>query len=132
MAIRQDIHIDQGETWSFTYTHASGGSPVDLTGYTARMAVRDVIGGAIYAYLSTGADADGGTITLGGALGTVTLSMTAAETTSLDDLPEILQPLVPQKGRVRKLIYDVEIVSGAGTVTRILEGQVVLNREVTE
>ena len=86
MTIRQDLKINQGETWSWVYTHIdSTGSAIDLTGYTARMSVKTNFTGSTEAYLSTGADADGGIISLGGVVGTVTLSMTAAQTTALTD-----------------------------------------------
>lgn len=132
MTTRQNLRINQGETWSWVYTYG-GSSPVDLTGYTARMAVRDRFGGVLFAYLSTGADADGGTIALGDAAGTVTLAMTATESTGLldslptftfpDEMAEIVKPVVT-------LIYDLEIISGAGVVTRILEGEILVRRSV--
>lgn len=128
MSTRQDLTVNQGETWSFTFTHKSGGSPVDLTGFVARMAVRATFSAGYLAYLSSGADAISGTIALGGALGTVTPSMTAAQTAALEPLMEQLpvgdDPTV-------FLRYDLELVSPAGAVTRALEGRFILRREVT-
>ena len=135
MAVRQDLHIHQGETWSFPYAWENAGSPVDLAGYSARMSIRDRIGGSLQAYLSTGADADGGTIVLGGVSGIVTLSMTADETTDLYD-PVDLEDLTKHRRepeeRTVKWLYDLEVASAAGVVTRLLHGRILLHREVTE
>jgi len=137
MTARQDLHIRQGETWSHVYTKASAGAAVDLTGYTARMAIRSCLGGSMEAYLSTGADADGGSIVLGGALGTVTLAMTATQSAalagSLNDLGALLmQGASADYARTAEYLYDLELISGAGSVVRELEGRVIVHREVTD
>ncbi|MCG8445912.1 MAG: hypothetical protein MI753_09375 [Hyphomicrobiales bacterium] len=135
MAVRQDLHINQGETWSFSYPWENAGSPVDLTDYSARMSIRDRIGGSLYAYLSTGGDADGGTITLGGVTGVVALSMTAEETTALYDpvdLEELKKHRREPEKRTVKWLYDLELESAGGVVTRLLHGRILLQREVTE
>lgn len=129
MATRQDLHIRQGETWSFVWTKTSGGSAVDLTGYEARMAIRRCVGGALEAYLSSEGDADGGTITLGGAAGTVTLAMTATESGALGAAAS--WPWAERHEDRETYRYDLELVSAAGAVTRELEGRVILSREVT-
>ena len=136
MTTRQDLRIRQGETWQHVYTHRdSSGSAVDLSGYSARMAIRPNIGGSLEAYLSTGSDADGGTIALGGAAGTVTLSMTAAQAAAMADGLSSASVLLAPEYRVEPVVkyrYDLELVSGAGAVTRALEGCVYVHREVTE
>lgn len=135
MTTRQDIRINQGETWSYVYTHRDGaGSAIDLTGYSARMAVKASYEDGSIAYLSTGSDAEGGTIVLGGMLGTVTMSMSADQTTNLTDanLYGFLPPDKRKKyERDVSYIYDLELVSGAGVVTRVLEGRCIVHREVT-
>lgn len=133
MTIRQNLTIRQGEDWSFTYVHG-GSTPVNLTGYSARMSIKTAYEVDSEAYLSSGSDANGGTITLGGALGTVVLSMTAEQTTALlDDLSyyafmdkddKEIEPSVCW-------IYDLELVSPTGVVTRVLEGKVYIFRNVT-
>lgn len=135
MTTRQDLIIRQGETWSFVWTKTSGGSAVDLTGYTARMTIRDRIKGAQQAYLSSGADADGGSITLGGAQGTVTLAMTATQSAALAGELSVASSVLlaehPERDEPEvRYIYDLELVNGA-TVTRELEGRVIVYREVT-
>lgn len=136
MTTRQDLTIRQGETFSFSYTKRdSAGSAVDLTGYTARMAIRDRIGGVLEAYLSTGADANGGTITLGGAAGTVVISMTAAQTAAIATSLEAVSVLIAIEeprllSRTVEFLYDLELVNGA-TVIRELEGRAIIHRQVT-
>lgn len=135
MSTRQDLIIRQGETWSFVWTKRdSAGAAVDLTGYSARMAIKDCYNGAQQAYLSTGADARGGSIALGGAAGTVTMSMTAAQAA---DLAGVLNQLalaphsIDYSAPTVTWIYDLELVSPAGVVTRDLQGRVRIEREVT-
>ena len=145
MTYRQNLHVQQGATFSYVYTHRdSAGAAVNLTGYTARMSIRDCYGGALLAYLSTGADAAGGTITLGGSAGTVTIAMTATQTDALDPaygayadvmfaeweagLSGVYSP--PAAQSARSFVYDLELVNGA-TVTRVLEGAVDMRRSVT-
>lgn len=126
MTVRQNLLIRQGETWAYTYAHSA-----DLTGYTARMSLRSSYSDGLLAYLSTGSDANGGAIAIDGT--DITLSMTDAQTTAI--LTNELFPLLPESTgpveRYKKLIYDLEIVSPAGTVTRLLEGDVTYSRGVT-
>lgn len=137
MTTRVDLIIRQGETWSLSYTKKdSAGSAVDLSGYTARASIRDGYGGGLEAYLSTGTDADGGTITLGGAAGTVVLAMTAAQTSDLagglnSATLALLGDPVAQEVSSVSYRYDLELVSAAGAVTRELEGRVQILMQVT-
>lgn len=108
-----NITIEQGATFSLVVTwEDSAGSAVDLTGRTARMQIRDRVAATdTLIELTT----ENGRIALGGAAGTITLTITAADTAALD---------------FRSGVYDLEIVNGA-VVDRILEGEVELNKEVT-
>lgn len=110
-----DIEIKQGETFNrLVVWDNEDGSHVDLTGYTAKMQIRkrrtssDVI-----IELSTA----NGRITLGGAAGTITLTISATDTAALD----ICQGAV----------YDLELTVGS-TVKRLLAGEVSFSREVTQ
>lgn len=113
MTTRHDLHIRQGETWSHTF--ATG---LDLTGYSARAAIRMTRGGGAEAYLSSGPDASGGTITLTD--GNAILSMTAEESAAIGGT-----------AAETVMLYDLELVSGAGVVTRAFEGRFVVLGEVT-
>ena len=55
-------------------------------------------------------------ITLGGAAGTITLDQTATQTTAL---------------AIGSCVYDLELVSGANVVTRLLQGELIISAEVT-
>jgi len=134
---RQDLIVQQNADWSFVYTHKAAGTPVDLTGYSAAMSIKRVPGQTTIAraYLSTGADANGGTITLGGADGTVTLAMTAAQTLKL--LSDFDLWAVIERGGAAviepeaHLLYDLNLTAPGGAVTRALEGRVIVRRSVT-
>lgn len=133
MTLRQNLYVNEGETWSFVYTHLdSSGNAVDLTGYTSAMSIRREYGGSLMAYLTTGADADGGTITLGGATGIITISMTATETGSFISGIDIDSLISGENvANVEPYIFDLEIVDGE-TVTRVLQGAFLIRRGVTQ
>jgi hypothetical protein len=107
------VTIEQGANWQLTATWKdSAGAAVNLTGYTARLKVKDKYGGTQLLSI-TSSDS----ITLGGAAGTITINVAAATTAAL---------AAPASG-----VYDLELVSGAGVVTRLLEGTVKIAPEVT-
>ena len=102
------------------------------------MSIRSDLNASAAAYLSSGSDANGGSIALGGAAGTVTLSMTAAQTDNLADefstvLVEVLAENkgIKKRGPVVTYLYDLELVDGSGNVTRALQGEVHVRRNVT-
>lgn len=104
----------QNETWSLPLIWKTGSapSPVNLTGYTARMMVRRRA--EVSTALISLTDASG--IALGGAAGTITVTLTATQTTSLP---------------AGKLVYDLELVSPAGVVTNIARGTLTVIQNVT-
>ena len=107
-----NIRCDQGSTLRRVITVTqSDGTPVDLTGYGARMQVRRRIT-STDALLDLNTE-DGG-IELGGEDGTITISISASQTAEV----------------ARSGVYDLELVNGA-TVTKILRGQFILQPEVT-
>ena len=111
-AATYDFEIEQGTTLNKQMVWKdSTGAPVDLSGYTARMQLRPSISSdTVLLDLTT----ENGGITLGGALGTITLHFTDAQTSALT------------KGGV----YDIEVVTG-GNVTRLIQGAISLSKEVT-
>jgi len=107
-----DITIDQGATFSLTITWEISSSPVDLTGYSARMQARHSVNAS-----ATFIDIDSGSeIVLGGVLGTLAITLSDTVTAAITE----------QCG-----VYDLELVSGAGVVTRLLQGSITVSREVT-
>ena len=109
-----NIIADQGATFTRQLTwNDSAGSPVNLTGYTARMDVRSSIDAAGAAALSL--TTENGRIVLGGSAGTINLSAEATATGAMV---------------AGGYVYDLEVVSGS-TITRIIQGSFTLRGEVT-
>lgn len=111
-----DLNCYQGANFDYSLTWTRSGTAVNLTGYSARMQVRDSYdaGTAIVSLVS------GTGITLGGTAGTVLLELDATATALLDGTPN------------SQYIYDLELVSGAGYVTRLIEGRFYVFAEVTK
>lgn len=109
-----DIICEQGATFVRTLVwQDENEAPINLYGYTARMQVRPTVQSAtVLVSLTT---ANGG-IALTAATGTITLSMPASMT---DTLP------------ARRAVYDLEIVSSTGVVTRLVEGTFTIVPQVT-
>jgi hypothetical protein len=106
-----NIYIEQGATYDQTFTWRVSGSPVNLTGYSARMQFRSASSSpsVVFDVLTDG------TFTLGGAAGTIRVQITAAKTALLN---------------AGSYVYDLELVNGA-VVTRLLSGAVTVSAEVT-
>lgn len=111
------IEFDGGSTLRrvITWKQSDNVTPVDLTGYTARMHVRPSVESTEVLLTCT---TENGRITLGGAAGTVTLLVDAETTADL-------------AGTSAK--YDLELVSADATpvVTRLIEGKFKAKLEVT-
>lgn len=112
--VTYNLVIYQGATLSQQFIwQDSNETPVNLGGYTARMMARATVGAPTpFITLTT----ENGGIALGGALGTVTLNMSAAATAALTETAGV---------------YDIELVSAGGVVTRFVQGNVIISREVT-
>lgn len=85
---------------------------IDLTGYTARMQVRDAAG-ELLADLST----ENGLITLGAAPGAIDLLIQATQTRTMS---------------FQQALYDLKMIAPDGTEIRLLEGRVTLSLGQTE
>jgi hypothetical protein len=109
-----NINIEQGATFTRTITWKdSANVAINLTGYTARMQIRERVESSTALVSLTHSSG----ITLGGAAGTVVITITATQT---DALPNM-----------KKGVYDLELVSAGGIVTRLLQGEVVVSPQVT-
>lgn len=109
-----DITIDKGATFQLAVTWKSqAGAVMDLTGFTARMAIRHRITDATTVVDLTTANAR---IAITPATGRVDLTIDAATTAAV---------------AVTSGVYDLEMVAPAGVVTRLLEGKVTFTPEVT-
>lgn len=108
-----DILAEQGSNYLTTITYTDDdGDPVNLTGYTARMQVRKFASSPIPFLTLT--SSSGLSITAG--TGVIGMAITAA---ALSAVPA---------GSYK---YDLEIVSGAGQVTKLLGGDFEIQAEVT-
>lgn len=109
-----DFTIEQGATFNLLLTWKIDTVPVNLTNWTARLQARvDVEDTETVLSLTT--DANGG-ITLGGAAGTISLDRTATQTALLPG---------------GTYVYDLELISAIGAVTRLVQGELTISAEVT-
>jgi hypothetical protein len=110
-----DLNLYQGATFNYQLTWSAAGSAVNLTNYSARMQVRPSYGSSDVVFnLSAGSG-----IALGGTAGTISLEISA-------DDSEGLGYSSPQQ-----LVYDLELESSSGFVTRLIEGNFLIFPEVT-
>jgi len=108
MATKANLVIDQGATWNSTVTLTDpDGNFIDLSSYTGTAQMRKH-------YTSSTATAF--VVQLGGANGTITLSLTANTTGNVT---------------AGRYLYDVELTDSSGTISRVFEGTVTVNPNVT-
>ena len=101
--------LEQGATFTRQLTVKENGSAMNLTNYTVASKMRSTHDSSTVAgtFTCTVSDASGGKITM---------NMTATTTAAIEE---------------GMYVYDIEITNSAGTVTRILEGEITVNPEVT-
>lgn len=122
---RYSFVVEQGSTKQFEVIYKdSTGTPVDLTGYTAKMQIRPSAGSTtLYATLTSTLQPDGTGLNLHGLDGTkpyssgsIGITISAGVTTNFD---------------FNEASYDLELTTGT-IVYRLLEGKVKLSKEVTK
>lgn len=116
MVARRDLTIDKGSTfrYSFVRKYKATGLVVDMTGYTARMQIRQSYAAETpLAELTT----ENGGIVIDGAAGRVSLYLSNTATAAIT-------ATAPAR-------YDVELIAPNGDVTRFVEGAVLFTGEVT-
>lgn len=106
------LKLFQGASWDYTLTWKVNDEIVDLGGFTARLQARPTASSATTVLDLT--DTDG--IALGGSAGTITLTRSAEQTAALTP---------------GKYVYDLELINGTGMVTRLVQGQLEVDAEVT-
>ncbi len=110
---KHNFYVYRGATFSEQIEWKDeSGTPVNLTGFTARMHMRETLEAADPFLTLTTENAG---ITFGGVAGTIQLLASATQTTAIT---------------ATSGVYDLELVSGAN-VTRLLEGLVIISPEVT-
>ncbi len=121
---RYDITLEAGATFDLPIRWTdSGGTPVNLSGYTAQMQVREAPGSPIVLNFTSDLSSSGFIFLAGpperredGANGNVRIFMTSANTSGLNRFA----------GR-----YDLEFHNADGYTTRLLEGQFRIEPEIT-
>lgn len=103
----------QGSTFNQELTYSINSVNVNLTGYSARMQVREKhTSTSTILSLTT---ANGGLV-LGGSAGTISINIPSTTTASIT---------------AKEYVYDIELVSPSSIVTRIIEGRFIVTPEVT-
>lgn len=101
--------INQGETWAADlFVEDSDGNAFSLSGYTVASQLRRLPASSGYYNITSN-------VTYA-ASGQITLSLTANETSAIN---------------YGEYMYDVEITSSGGDVTRILQGTITITPEIT-
>ena len=108
-----DLCVPQGATFSRVIIWKADGDEVNLTGYAARAQIRPSASSATTTLSLT---TENSRITLGGTAGTITLSISATDTAAIT---------------AGRYVYDLELVSAGGIVTRLLQGIVTVSANVT-
>jgi hypothetical protein len=119
--------IEQGATLSFELQYRdSTGTPISLSGYNGRMQIRPTVASSeVYLTLSSSLNADGTGLNFSGSNGQTPVASgsigvyIASTTSSLLNFDQA--------------VYDLEIYSSATppVVTRLIEGNIKLSKEVT-
>lgn len=109
-----DILVDQGATLNRAFFIKNPAKrPIDLSSYTARMHIRDLtVSLDIIETLTTETEQ----IVIDGLDGRVDILLTPAETEALT---------------AKKYVYDLELESPEGEVTKILSGSLTVRSEIT-
>jgi hypothetical protein len=110
---RYNITIYKGTTFQLSPVWKVDNLPVDLTGYTALMQVRQFTDSSVTVELSTA----NGKIVIAPGLGQINLTLTSAQTTAI---------------AANTYQYDLNLTSPNGYVYKILQGAFVVNNSVTQ
>tara|TARA_R100001460_G_scaffold35467_1_gene68202 strand:- start:2252 stop:2611 length:360 start_codon:yes stop_codon:yes gene_type:complete len=110
MAVFANLFIDQGSNFTSTVTvEDSNDNAVNITGFTCRGQVRKSYSASTATnFTTTITDATGGKFTI---------ALSRSQTGAL---------------KAGRYVYDVEVISSAGVVTRVVEGQVTVTPRVTQ
>jgi hypothetical protein len=112
-AASNNLLVEQGATFAQEVTWLADDVAVNLTGYTARMMLRpSAASETITITLTT----ENGRITLGGTAGTIDLLISAADTAAIT---------------AGRYLYDLELISAGGIVTRLIQGIATVSAEIT-
>jgi len=109
-----DILVDQGATLNRAlFLKNSAKRPINLTGFSARMHIRNSINSSIIVEILT---TDNEQITIDEPTGRIDIYLSPAETEALE---------------AKKYVYDLELESPEGEVTKVVSGQLIVRSEIT-
>ena len=113
-AAKLKLKIEQGATFRQSLNWSANGAPVNLTGYTARMQMRNPIESPTIIYELT---TENGGITFPDVLaGKIELFISATDTSAF---------------KFDSCVYDLEMIAPNTDVIRLIEGEITLSKEVT-
>ena len=110
-----NLTIYQGATYRKSWDLQSNDTPMDLTGWTARMQIREKLKSDVILHELT-TENDGIVIDVAAEYTRLSLYINPADTASFP---------------VKKGVYDLELIDINGDVARLLMGKVVIDQEVT-
>ena len=114
MAGQKNFEVDQNATFTFVVEYKDDNdAPIDLTGASAKMQVRDTKGGQKLAFSLT---SPSGGITIDPVLGQLTIKITPTQTNKL---------FYP------KSEYDIMLTDSNSNKIKLIEGYMTLSRSVT-
>ena len=111
MSAKYNMVCEQATTFTVNFTIQTGNTLFDLTNYSSTMTIRPFVGANTTTLVLT----NGNGITLGGAAGTVAITISAATTADFEP---------------SRYAYDFMLNSGS-VVTRLLEGKFIVTAGVT-
>ena len=106
--------VEAGATFVVIFKWLSSGAPVNLTGATAKLQVRETSKSSAVLFEASTAN---GKLSIAAALGEITLTITATESTAF----------AWTFGK-----YDLEVTNASGTIHRLVRGTVSISAEVTK
>ena len=127
LSVANGLGIDQGETYNLEVAYASPSAdpdapsePIDLTGCTARMQMREKYGSPVLLEANT----ENGGIDIDGPAGVINVLLTDVQTDALGVKEGSTRPRTAA-------LYDLEIVFPSGTVRRVVQGAVEIDPNIT-
>jgi hypothetical protein len=109
MSGKHNIVAEQGATFNLNFRVETDGTPWNLTGYTFKMQVRRSAN-------------DANTL----------LNLTSATMNSVGHVSTTVSATTMSGVPAGRWVYDIELTSSGGEVTRILEGRFIVSPQVTQ
>jgi hypothetical protein len=110
---KYNIICPQGTTFNQQLIYSLNNVPINLTGFSARMQIREK---HTTLHTQLNLTSSNGGLTLGEEDGTIIINVSATQTTAI---------------HAKEYVYDLELVSSSNLVTRIIEGKFIVTPEVT-